>query len=120
MIIFQSMSCCFVHFPKIPFYLPLLLELKLCFEEDNQQPNPMSAAFFFEETCHFVSIVGICVNFCSHFLFALHYIIFLMSQATEDVPENLLDETGPFPRTDEPDRQRWNTVTALGATKISN
>lgn len=80
----------------------------------------MPGVFSFEKTCHFVSIVGICVNFWSHFIFALHYIILLMSQATEDVPENLLDKTVPFLSADKPERQRWKTVNVLGATKTSN
>lgn len=70
----------------------------------------MSGEFSFEKTCHFVSIVGICVNFQSHFIFSLHYIILPMSQVTEDVPENLLDKTVVFLSADKPERQRWKTV----------
>lgn len=80
----------------------------------------MSAEFFFEETCQLVSIAGIYVNFWSHFIFALHYITLLMSQATEDIPENLLDKTATFPSADEPERQMWKTVSVLTAPKISN
>lgn len=80
----------------------------------------MSVEFSIEKTCHFVSIVGICVNFWSHFIFALHYIILLVSQVTEDVPENLLDKTSPFPSADKHERQREKIVNVLGAAKISN
>lgn len=79
----------------------------------------MSAEFFFKKTCQFVSIAGICVNFWSHFIFALHYIILLMSQATEDIPENLLDKTATFPSADKPERQTWKTVNVLTVPKIS-
>ena len=79
----------------------------------------MSGEFSFKKTCHFVSIVEICVNFQSHFIFALHYIILPMSQVTEDVPESLLDKTVAFLSAEKPERQRWKTVSVLGATKIS-
>lgn len=73
--------------------------------EDN---NPILCQQFpFEENCHFVSIVGICVNFWNQFIFALQYIILLMSQTTEDVPKNVLNMTVPFSRAGEHERQRW-------------
>lgn len=35
MAIYQNISYSFVHFPQISFHLPMLLELKPCFEDNN-------------------------------------------------------------------------------------
>lgn len=43
-----------------------------------------------------------------------------MSQITEDVPENLLDKTAPFPSADKHERQGGKIVNVLGAAKIPN